>query len=63
MRCERYHRRHIALPLFLIMIGVMRLAGEAGVIRSVSLGHMWPLLLIAFGLDQIWAWTRSGEYR
>jgi hypothetical protein len=54
------HRRNIALPLFLILAGCLYVAGDNGVIPPVHLQHLWPLLLISLGLDQIYGWASSG---
>ena len=54
--CHR-HRRHIAIPLFLILTGTLFLLGQAGVVHTVHFGSVWPLMLIALGLDQLYGWT------
>ena len=55
------HRRHIALPLFLILAGTLFLLGQAHVIPVVHFRNVWPLILIAIGLDQLYAWASSGS--
>jgi hypothetical protein len=52
--------RHIAFPLFLILAGTLYIMGDNGIIPPVQLFKLWPLLLISIGLEQIYAWSRSG---
>ena len=53
------HRRRIAFPLFLIFAGTLFLLGHADIIPTVHLRNVWPLILIAIGLDQIYGWANS----
>ena len=55
------HRRHIAFPLFLILAGTLFLLGQAGVVPVVHIYNVWPLILIAIGLDQLYGWASSGS--
>ena len=55
------YRRHIAFPLFLILAGTLYLLGDSGVIQAIHFRNLWPLILIAIGLDQIYAWARFGS--
>lgn len=59
MHCHR--RRHIAFPLFLIFWGVLYLMGDAGIVRSIHFHQVWPLMLIALGVDQLYGWSTSGS--
>ncbi len=53
------YRRHIAFPLFLILAGTLFLLGHADIIPAVHFRNVWPLILIAIGLDQIYGWASS----
>ena len=55
------HRRHIAFPLFLILAGTLILLGRAGVVHVVDLRNIWPVILIAIGLDQLYGWASPGS--
>ena len=56
-------RQRIAFPLFLILAGTLYLLGDSGMVRQVHLHNIWPLFLIALGLEQIYNWSQSGSRR
>jgi len=50
-KCSCMH--HTMMPIFLILLGLIFLLGNLGVISDATVGIIWPILLILFGLGKI----------
>jgi phage shock protein C len=46
---EEHERRRYSVGFFLVLIGLVFLAGESGLFRFMEWRYIWPLLLIAIG--------------
>jgi hypothetical protein len=52
--------REVALPLLLVLTGTLLLMDRLDLIRISHLAQLWPVILIAFGLQELYSWTVSG---
>ncbi len=52
--------RQLTLPLLLVLTGTLLLMDRLDVIRISHLTQLWPVILIATGLQELYIWTLSG---
>ena len=53
----------VAVGVFLIVLGLVALAGRQHVLPVVGLARLWPLLLILLGFGRFSAKTDDGRHR
>jgi hypothetical protein len=53
----------IALPLILILAGALFLMGRVDIVHVGAYWNLWPVALIAAGLEELYLWKSSGEDR
>jgi hypothetical protein len=53
----------LALPLLLVLSGALLMMDRLDMIRINHLAQLWPIVLIAVGLEQLYLWTVSGDDR
>ncbi len=53
----------VALPLILILAGALFLIGHFGIVHIARYWDLWPVALIALGLEELYFWATSGEDR
>ena len=51
----------IAIPLCLVMAGGLLLMDHFDIIHVTGLWNLWPVLLIAMGLEELFAWAHSNN--
>jgi hypothetical protein len=51
----------VALPLMLVLTGTLLLLDRLDIIRISHLAQLWPVVLIALGLQELYKWTLSGR--
>lgn len=50
----------IALPLILILAGALFLMGRIDVVHVGGYWNLWPVTLIAVGLEELYLWSTAG---
>lgn len=63
---REYHnlrKRNIVWPLVLILGGLALLLENFNVLPPLSLGRLWPFLLVVWGLDLIWRRYHEGLHK
>lgn len=58
-----FYPGQIALPLILVLAGALFLMGRMDVIHLTGYWNLWPVALIAAGLEELYLWSASGEDR
>jgi hypothetical protein len=53
--------REITLPLLLVLTGTLLLMDRFDMIRISHLAQLWPIGLIALGLQELYIWTMKGR--
>ena len=51
----------ISLPLLLVLTGTLLLMDRFDMIRISHLAQLWPVGLIALGVQELYVWTVSGR--
>ena len=51
----------VALSLWLILAGALLLLSHNAVIHPAGIRNLWPLVLIAAGLEELYLWASTGE--
>jgi len=54
---------HIILPLILILSGTVLAMSRFDIIHVARYWDLWPVLLIAAGLEELYLWATSGDDR
>jgi hypothetical protein len=52
-----------ALPLMLVLFAVLSLIARFGVLPVAGYWNLWPIGLIATGLEELYLWAASGDNR
>ncbi|MBI2054846.1 MAG: hypothetical protein HYT39_01975 [Candidatus Sungbacteria bacterium] len=63
---QGYHqlkKRNLLWPGVLIVVGLVFLLENLGFLSPVSLGKLWPLLLVIWGADLIWRRYHESMHR
>jgi hypothetical protein len=54
---------HMILPLILILSGTVLAMSRFDIIHVARYWNLWPVLLIAAGLEELYLWATSGDDR
>ncbi|HWF08330.1 MAG TPA: DUF5668 domain-containing protein [Bryobacteraceae bacterium] len=57
-----YYPGQIALPFILVLAGALFLMGRMDVIHLNGYWNLWPVTLIAAGLEELYLWSVSGAH-
>jgi hypothetical protein len=52
---------HMILPLILILAGTVLAMSRFDIIHVARYWDLWPMLLIAAGLEELYLWATSGD--
>jgi len=53
--------RQLVLPLLLVLTGTLLLMDRFDMIRIAHLAQLWPVVLIAVGVQELYNWTLTGH--
>jgi hypothetical protein len=56
-----FYPGQVALPLMLILAGGLFLMSRLDMIQIARFWDLWPIVLIAMGLEQLYLWAVSGD--
>ena len=56
-----FYPGQVALPLTLILAGALFLMSRFDIIQVARFWDLWPILLIAVGLEELYLWAVSGD--
>jgi hypothetical protein len=56
-----FYPGQIALPLMLILAGGLFLMGRFDIIQVARFWDLWPVMLIAAGLEELYLWATSRD--
>jgi len=51
----------IALPLILILSGALLIMSRFDIVQVARYRDLWPVALIAAGIEQLYVWANSGD--
>ena len=54
---------HMVLPLILILAGSVLAMSRLDIIHVARYWDLWPVLLIAAGLEELYLWANAGDDR
>lgn len=58
-----FHPGQLVLPLMLILTGALLVMSQLDVIQIARYRDLWPVTLIAAGLEELYRWASSGDDR
>ena len=58
-----FYPGQIALPLILILAGALLVMGRFDIIQVARYQQLWPVTLIAAGLEELYLWASSRDDR
>lgn len=58
-----FYPGQIALPLMLVLAGALFLMGRFDIIQIARYWDLWPVTLIAAGLEELYLWATSRDDR
>lgn len=58
-----FYPGQIAIPLMLILAGALLVMGRFDIIQIAQYRDLWPVALIAAGLEELYLWAISGDDR
>jgi|HubBroStandDraft_5_1064220.scaffolds.fasta_scaffold168326_2 hypothetical protein len=58
-----FHPGQLVLPLMLILTGTLLVMGQFNIIRIAQYEQLWPVTLIAAGLEELYRWSSSRDDR
>ena len=58
-----FHPAQTVLPLILILTGALLMMTRFDIIQFVRYQNLWPVTLIAAGLEELYLWSSSGDDR
>ena len=53
----------VAVPLCLILGGILLAMDRFGIIHVNNIWNLWPVMLIASGMEKLYLWTITGDRR
>lgn len=58
-----FHPGQLVLPLMLILTGALLVMSQFDIISITRYQQLWPVTLIAAGLEQLYRWAFTGDDR
>lgn len=58
-----FYPGRIAVPLMLILAGALLMMSRLDIIQVARYQDLWPVTLIAAGLEQLYLWATAGDDR
>ncbi len=55
------HPSRLLLPLTFILTGTFLVLGQFHLIQTSPYQQLWPVTIIAAGLEELYRWARSGQ--
>jgi hypothetical protein len=55
-----FYPGQMALPLMLLLAGIALMMDRLDVIHVAGIWNLWPIALIAAGLEELYLWAKSG---
>lgn len=55
------HPGQLVLPLMLILTGTILVMGRLDIIQISGYQKLWPVTIIAAGIEELYRWARSGQ--
>ena len=59
----RFCSGSVAVPLCLILAGILLAMDRAGIIQVNHIWNLWPVILIAAGMEKLYLWTITPNRR
>ena len=56
-----FYPGQMALPLMLILAGALLVLSRLDIIQIARYWDLWPVVLIAAGLEELYLWATSGD--
>jgi hypothetical protein len=53
----------VALPICLILAGIMLALNAFGVVHVHNIWNLWPIILIAAGMEKLYLWATKSHGR
>ncbi len=54
-----FYPGHLAVPLMFILTGALLVMGQFDIIQIARYQNLWPVTLIAAGVEQLYLWARD----
>jgi hypothetical protein len=55
------HPGHLLLPLMFILTGALLVMGQFNIIHISGYQQLWPVTIIAAGIEELYRWATSGN--
>ncbi len=55
------HPGQLVLPFILILTGTLLVMGHLDVVPISGYQKLWPVTIIAAGIEELYRWARSGQ--
>jgi len=55
------HPGQLVLPFMLILTGALLVMGQLDIIQIARYQQLWPVTIIAAGLEELYRWARSNR--
>lgn len=56
-----FHPGQLVLPFLLILTGALLVMGQLDIIQISRYQQLWPVTIIAAGVEELYRWARSGQ--
>jgi hypothetical protein len=57
------HPSHLLLPLMFILTGTLLVMGHLDIIQIARYQQLWPVTIIAAGIEELYRWATFGKNR
>ena len=57
------HPGHLLLPLAFILTGMLLIMGHLDMIQLARFQQLWPVTIIAAGIEELYRWATTGQKR
>lgn len=54
-----FYPGHLVVPLMFILVGALLVMSRLDIIQVARYQNLWPVTLIAAGLEQLYLWARD----